>query len=170
MKKIIMLLCVTFFLSRMNAVRADYVLPYPSSMPGNFFYKISRVVDQAKSYWHWGAIASIKYHLGLSDKYLVEAKTLFEYKQYLLASNALIRSDQQLADIPNLLQQGGKNGEDMSQQRQIIHEAMSAHMAVIATLKTEVPKEFIWKPEKISETQINIDDILTASYKIRQGM
>ncbi len=104
----------------------------------------------------------------MSDKYLVEAKTLFEYKQYLLASDALVRSDKQLVDIPTLLQQGKKEREDMSQLRLLVREAMDAHMTVINTLKSQLPKEFIWKPEKVSETTIHIDEILTSSHEIRR--
>lgn len=168
MKKILTILFLTYFMSHMSPVRADYVLPYPSYMPGNILYKVSRFLDSAKEYWYWGNIASIKYHLALSDKYIVEAKTLFEYKQYLLASDALGRSDKQLQTIPALLQKGTKEGEDMSQLRLIVREAMDMHMAVISTLKSQLPGEFIWKPEKVSETTIRIDEILTSSYEIRR--
>jgi hypothetical protein len=139
-------------------------------MPGNILYKVSRFMDSAKAYWYWGNIASVKYHLALSDKYLVEAKTLFEYKQYLLAADALARSDKQLADIPTLLLQGEKERKDMNQLRLIVHEAMNVHMAVINTMKSQLPKEFIWKPEKAAETTIRIDELLTSSYEIRRGL
>lgn len=100
MKKILILVLIIFicFLT-VPSVRADYVLPYPSVMPGNKLYRITRIVDQLKKYWYFGNIAQIKYHLGLSDKYLVEAKTLFEYKQYLLATDALKRSSDQFSQI-----------------------------------------------------------------------
>ena len=168
-KKLVILLLIVYGFSFIApSVRADYVLPYPSYMPGNSIYRLSRIFDRLKYYWYWGNIASVKYHLALSDKYLVEAKTLFEYKQYLLASDALAGSDKQLVDIPTLLQQGKKEREDMSQLRLLVREGMDAHMAVINTLKSQLPKEFIWKPEKVSETTIHIDEILTSSHEIRQ--
>lgn len=170
MKKILTILCITYFISQLSVVRADYVLPYPSYMPGNTLYRISRITDRLKSYWYWGNIAQIKYHLGLSDKYLVEAKTLFEYKQYLLAADALSRSDKELTNIPGLLQRGAKEGKDMTQLGETVREAMSVHMTVINTLKNQLPKEFIWRPEKASETTIRIDEILTSSYEIRRGL
>lgn len=147
---------------------SEYVLPYPSYMPGNTLYRISRIADRLKSYWYWGSIAHIKYHLGLSDKYLVEAKTLFEYKQYLLAADALSRSDKELTSIPALLQRGENEGKDMGQLRLLVRGGMGVHMAVITTLKSQLPKEFIWKPEKVSGTTIHIDEILTSSHEIRE--
>ena len=64
---------------------SQYVLPYPSAMPGSFLYKLNLVQEEILRYWYFGDFGQFKYNLGLSDKYLVEAKTLFEYKQYLLA-------------------------------------------------------------------------------------
>ena len=170
MNKILTIMCITYFISQLSVVHADYVLPYPSYMPGNTFFRISRIADRLKFYWYWGNIAQIKYHLGLSDKYLVEAKTLFEYKQYLLAADALSRSDKELTNIPALLQRGAKEGKDMAQLSETVREAMSIHMAVINTLKNQLPKEYIWRPEKTSETIIRIDEILTSSHEIRRGL
>lgn len=169
MKKLFILLFIILYsLFTPRIIFAEYVLPYPSYMPGNKLYRLTRIVDQLKKYWYWGNIASVKYHIGLSDKYLVEAKTLFEYKQYLLAADALTRSDGQLTDIPTLLQQGEKEKEDMSQLRQIICDAMQGHMVVLSTLKTQLPEEFIWKPEKTAETSIHIEQLLDSSLELRQ--
>src|SRR3989344_2434627 len=93
MKSMVIFLLVFVLVSR---VEAAYVLPYPSYMPGNKLYTFSRFFDEVGRIWNFGSIASTKYALHLSDKYLVEAKTLFEYQQYLLALDALQRSDRQL--------------------------------------------------------------------------
>lgn len=169
-KLVIFLFIILYSLFTPRIIFAVYVLPYPSYMPGNKLYRLTRIVDQLKRYWYWGNIASVKYHLGLSDKYLVEAKTLFEYKQYLLAADALVRSDKQLTDIPKLLVRGREEGEDMNQQRLIVCDAMQGHMAVLGTLKNQLPEEFIWKPEKTAETSIHIGQLLDSSSQLRRQL
>ena len=71
--------------------QGDYVLPYPGAMPGNRLYTISKIVDYIQSWWSFGNLSQFTYQLSMADKKLVEAKTLFEYKQYLLASDGLAR-------------------------------------------------------------------------------
>src|SRR5450759_4493421 len=101
---------LSLIFSHSSLVYADYVLPYPSYMPGSSLYKVSRVVDRLKFYWSWGNIAQIKYHLALSDKYLVEASTLMEYKQYLLGVDALRRSDAEFTKLPVYVAGAKKEG------------------------------------------------------------
>src|ERR1700749_87312 len=94
-KKIAPFIIATFFLSFTQVASADspYVLPYPSFMPGTIFYKIDRVIEIFEKYWYFGDFGQFTYNLKESDKYLVQAKTLFEYQQYLLAMVALQQSD-----------------------------------------------------------------------------
>src|SRR5687768_12398331 len=73
--------------------QSDYVLPYPSSMPGSSLYKIRLIFEEINKYWYFGNISQFTYNLRQSDKYLIEAKTLFEYKQYFLAYQALEKSN-----------------------------------------------------------------------------
>jgi len=75
---------------------SSYILPYPSYMPGNKLYRISRFIDSISRYWYWGNLSNIKYHQKLSDKYLVEAKVLFDYGQYFLGVEALKRSNEEI--------------------------------------------------------------------------
>lgn len=149
-------------------VFAEYVLPYPSYMPGNKMYRVSRIIDTLKNYWYWGTIAQIKYHLGLSDKYLVEAKTLFEYKQYLLASDALKRSDAALDGILPLVDKGYGEGKDMSQFEKTLVEAMQVHVEKLTAMSEQLPAEFLWTPEKKDATNISIEQLLRASIVLRQ--
>ncbi len=161
---------VSFIIGHLALVRAEYVLPYPSFMPGNTMYRVSRITDTLKGYWHWGTIAQIRYHLGLSDKYLVEAKTLFEYKQYLLATDALVRSDEALAGIVSLMEQGTREGKDMSGQKTILIEAMKTHISTLAYMKQWLPDEFQWTPEKEEATDLAIGTLIDASLQTRHTL
>lgn len=145
---------VVLFLPR-PAVAA-YVLPYPSFMPGNKLYQVSRLIDEVKRYWYWGNLSSYRYYLGQSDKALVEAKTLFEYRQYLLAVNALKRSNAALQHIPDSL----KGAEFI--------EAMEEHKKVISKLLGELPEEFIWRPEREESQTLQIHEELNRALFLRQ--
>jgi len=171
MKKIIAVIIsfyLSFIIGHLALVHAEYVLPYPSYMPGNKMYRVSRILDTVKKFWYWGTIAQIKYHLGLSDKYLVEAKTLFEYKQYLLATDALKRSDAALADIPSLINKGSGEGKDMSQFAKTVVEAMQVHVEKLTAMAGQLPGEFLWTPEKKDATNLSIEQMLNTSTSIRQ--
>lgn len=139
-----------------RSVIAEYVLPYPSYMPGNKIYKIARVIDELKRFWYWGSIGSVKYHMGLSDKYLVEAKTLFEYKQYLLAIDALKRSDHEFLSIHPQVARAKTEGKDIAQFEQTIKEVSQAHVIIIEKLIQMLPAEFSWTPEKNTSTWLPI--------------
>ncbi len=132
------------------SVRADYVLPYPSYMPGNKLYRVTRIIDKLKNYWYFGEIGQAKYHLGLADKYLVEAKTLFEYRQYLLAVDALQRSDDEFKKVPKNL------------------DAAEKHIEVLTQLLSIVPDAFTWTSEKAEATQLPLKNLLEASIRLRQ--
>lgn len=146
----LVILTSTIFLW-VNSVFADYVLPYPSYMPGNKVYKILRLVDTIKQYWHFGNIAQIKYHMALSDKYLVEAKTLFEYNQYLLAMDALQRSSIQFSQIPAHIAAAKKEGKDVLVFESKFHNEAEKHSEVLNNLMQTTPETFVWKPEKDQE-------------------
>ena len=64
--------------------QSSYVLPYPSQMPGGLYYKIHLIYENVSKYWYFGDFGRFDYNLKQSDKYLVETKTLFEYKQILV--------------------------------------------------------------------------------------
>lgn len=147
-----LLVVVLLFLVLTVPAHADYVLPYPSYMPGSKLYKITRIIDVLKKYWYFGPIGQEKYHLGLADKYLVEAKTLFDYNQYLLAVDALRRSDEQFRQLP-------KN--------QLTHEAAAKHTEVLSRLLQNVPAQFTWSPEKSAPTQLPLKNLLGTSIRLR---
>ena len=150
---LILFLAILFFPATADAA---YVLPYPSFMPGNKLYRVSRFIDEVKRYWYWGNLSSYRYYLGQSDKALVEAKTLFEYNQYLLAVKALDRSNAALQRVPDSL----KGAEFI--------EAMNEHKKVIGRLLGELPEEFIWRPEREKPQTLRIHEELNRALLLRQ--
>ncbi|MBI3576802.1 hypothetical protein HY086_02050 [Candidatus Gottesmanbacteria bacterium] len=157
-------------LSVPRLVIAAYVLPYPSYMPGNKLYKISRVADDIKSYWYFGNIAKTKYYLALSDKYLVEAKTLFEYKQYLLATEALDRSNRYAHRLRLLILTSKKENIDISSMRPIIREYIIAHESVLNTLKDQLPAQVLWQPEKQSSVLLPLHELIDIALEERKNI
>ena len=155
-KIIVNLILLTVVLSFPRGSYASYVLPYPSYMPGNKLYRVSRVIDELKRYWYWGNRSSYRYYLSQSDKALVEAKTLFEYNQYLLAMAALKRSNSALQHIPNSLK-----GAEFT-------EAMNEHKKVIGKLLNQLPEEFIWRPEREKPQTLGIHEELNRALRLRQ--
>lgn len=168
MKKIvycILSLALLFFVS--TPVFADYVLPYPSYMPGNKLYTISKILEKAEAFWYWGAIGQTKYHMALADKYLVEAKTLFEYKQYILAVAALRESDRYISKVPFDIAWGGQMGKDMSGFEALYKAEREVHRGVLSGLLTTLPAIFVWTPEKAPATTLHIADLLNTSLRLR---
>lgn len=171
MKKLLFALIFSFaFLHWPFSVRAAYVLPYPSFMPGNKFYPVMRLLDETKRYWYWGNLSSYKYYQGQSDKALVEAKTLFEYHQYLFAMDALQRSNRAVEEENTYLLRAGDEGIDLHLTRQIVLEAMSEHETVLKRLIDELPQEFVWTPEKQRAQVLSIRQELIDAQTIRIGM
>jgi hypothetical protein len=171
MNKKIVLIGVLFsilYLFPLSKPRAEYMLPYPSFMPGNKIYRISRIVDLLNTYWYFGNIAQIKYHLNLSDKYLVEAKTLMEYKQYLLATDALIRSDNECKQVPLYVKDADLEKIDTSNLKTKIVGSMDKHEEVLKNLISITPIQFVWAPEKSKATTLLIHENLEKSRTIRK--
>jgi hypothetical protein len=151
----------------MTPAHADYVLPYPSYMPGNRLYAASKIAERLKSWWYWGSIGQTKYHMNLADKYLVEAKTLFEYKQYMLAINALRTSDEHIVQVPLYIARGKTEGENMDQFEKLFSSEKNTHLEVLVKLKSELPKTFIWTPEKAIPTTLDIEGLLSRAITLR---
>lgn len=164
------IISVLYCFSMPPTVRADYVLPYPGFMPGNKLYKVSRFLDKAKEPLYFGSLSAYKYHLGLADKYLVEAKVLFEYKQYLLAVDALARSDKEFTMLPRYLVQAGKQRKDVSLFEQQLSEAALMHKQILEELLVQLPDTFTWTPEKSAATLLPLKDLLQSSVTIRSNV
>ncbi|MEK7141337.1 MAG: DUF5667 domain-containing protein [Patescibacteria group bacterium] len=154
----------------MRLVNASYVLPYPSYMPGNKLYRISRAVDDIKKYWYFGSIAKTKYYLSLSDKYLVEAKTLFEYKQYVLALDALDRSNNYAHRLSLLIVLSKQKHNDISSMIPIIQEYIIVHESILHTLRNQLPAEMLWQPEKQSPVLLPLHKSIDAAIEERKNI
>lgn len=170
MKKLIicLLIVIAGFICRQK-VYADYVLPYPSFMPGNKLYQASKIIDILKRYWYWGNIGQFTYRLQLADKYLVEAKTLFEYKQYLLGYGVLQSSNDNFKSLPGLASQIASQGKDNRKYLSVMHEAARAHIAVLTGMKLAVPDIFNWQPEKANSQMLKIGNLINESVLIREN-
>jgi hypothetical protein len=153
--------------TRAIAQESSYVLPYPSYMPGNPFYLPKIFINKLSSVLYFGDFGKLEYSLKQSDHYLVEAKTLFEYKQYLLGSRALEKSNYYFDKIPDNLRSAERNGKDISEKEALIAEAARKHREVLTRLKAELPEEFVWTPEKSEPTKIDFRTLLNQSLNIR---
>lgn len=149
-------------------VLAVYVLPYPSYMPGNKMYRITRLIDRLKAPLYFGNLSSYRYHLSLSDKYLVEAKTLFEYKQYLLAVDALRRSDKEFSYTLEFLVRAKNQGKDIGIFQSQYIEACDEHKRILTSLISTLPESFEWSPEKTAPTTLPFKTMLSASITRRE--
>ena len=147
---------------------SPYVLPYPSAMPGSFLYKLNLIQEEILKYWYFGDFGQFKYNLSQSDKYLVEAKALFDYKQYLLAYQALQKSDNYFKKIEPKLLSAKIDGKNTADKEKLLREAAEKHIEELGKLKKILPRTFEWIPEKQEAKALNLQDSLESSIRIRQ--
>lgn len=145
-----------------------YVLPYPSTMPGNKMYKLRLIFEQAEKYWYFGSLSQFKYNLSLSDKYLVEAKTLFEYKQFLLAYSSLQKSNDYFSKAPYFLVLAKKEGKEINEKKDIFRSASEKHQEVLKILEEELPDVYTWTPEKEKSSELQIKNAIEKAIEIRK--
>lgn len=167
MKKIFFFAVLFFVFINKTFAQGQYVLPYPSAMPGNILYKINLVKESILKFWYFGDFGQFEYNLKESDKYLVEAKTLFEYEQYLLAFRSLQKSDDYFGKTLPYLSNAQKNGKDISVNKSILKDAALKHVQVLSKLVKDLPSTFIWTPEKDKPTTLNIKEKIEQSILIR---
>lgn len=170
MKYFVFAFLVFFFLSiqQINAA-SSYVLPYPSEMPGSRFYKVNQVWESLMKYWHFGSFASFYYNLQRSDKYLVEAKTLFEYNQYKLGFDALEKSNSFFKKVPITLSKAEAEGKNIKEKEENLKNASKKHIEVLEYLKKSVPNEFTWTPEFSAPQKLEIGNLIQKSIELRQS-
>lgn len=159
-----------FFLAHSANASSSYVLPYPGVMPGNKLYKIEQVVDAIKGYLYFGDFGKLKYNLSESDKYLVEAKTLFEYNQFPLALYALEKSNFYFEKVMPYLNSAKKHGKDITEKKQIYESAKQKHIEVLGKLLLTTPEIFIWQDEKKSPIKLNIANEIRKAIRIRENL
>lgn len=161
-------LLLTFFKSSVFA-QSDYVLPYPSGMPGSLLYKIRLIYENVSKYWYFGDFGQFDYSLKMADKYLVEAKTLFEYKQYLLGYKALKKSDRYFPNSLASLVKAEKNNKNISQKTIMLRQAALKHIEILEKMRINSPNVFNWQPEKTPSTILNIDGEIKSAINIRKN-
>ena len=162
---------IFLFLSHNNSsvsAQSSYVLPYPAVMPGSMWYKVDLIQEILEKYWYFGNFSQFSYYINLSDKYLIEAKVLFEYKQYLLGINALKKSDSYYPEAFEHLQKAKDEGKNITKKRSMLEYAALKHIELLKKMKNETPSEVIWTPEKELPTYILLHDALDSSMRIRE--
>lgn len=150
--------------------QSSYVLPYPDEMPGSIFYRFHLVLKNFGKYWFFGNIGQFTYTLKQADKYLVEAKTLFEYKQYLLGADALQKSNVYFKEAPAFLEKAVSEGKNMTEKRKLLKEAAKKHIEILKDIKVNTPEVFNWTPEKSPSTILFLKEDLEKAIKIREAV
>lgn len=148
--------------------QSNYVLPYPSFMPGSKLYVMSELWDRVMKYWYFGDFAQFKYSLGQSDKYLVQAKTLFEYKQYLLGYKALQKTDSFFSEAFSSLERAKQKGEDINGKKALFQEAAKRHTEVLRFMESITPEQFTWQPEDNPSTSLQLKANINKSIMLRE--
>lgn len=163
------LIIIFFFKTTPALAESSYVLPYPPPMPGSFLYKIRLVSEQIQKYWYFGNFGQFSYNLKQSNKYLVQAKTLFEYKQYLLGLEALKKSDVYFKKSPSFIAYAKKENKNIDRQQKILKDAALKHIEVLNGIKNNAPKEIIWNAEKSQPIKIFLSNSLEEAIRIRES-
>lgn len=146
---------------------SDYVLPYPSFMPGHKLYAVRQLLEKVQELWYFGDMSRVKYHQQMADKYLVEAETLFNYNQALLASFALQKSNSHFAEAVLYERNVVYDHKDKGEQKQKLKQAGEKHKEILESLTQKLPKEIVWTEEKKQPETIPIESLLKQSSVIR---
>src|SRR3990167_1877174 len=109
---VLLVIVLLSLFSQITFASSSYVLPYPQAMPGSKFYVLDKIQETLLKYYSFGNLSKITYHRSFSDKYLVEAKTLFEYNQYLLAASALKESNEHFQKLETYVARAEKEGKN----------------------------------------------------------
>ena len=168
MKKLLFVFLFFFISLQTSYASSSYVLPYPSTMPGGISYKVHLVWEKIMQYWYFGDFGSYEYNLKQSDKYLVEAKTLFEYNQYLLGFAALQKSNTYWVKILPFLENAKKSGKNITDKREELRQAAAKHIEVLQKMQNDTPAEFTWTPEKNPSSVLNIHALINTTISLRQ--
>lgn len=137
-------------------------------MPGSKFYKPYLIYEKAARYWYFGDFGRFYYDLKLADKYLVEAKTLSDYRQYLLAYKAIKKSDEFFLNLQPDLIRAKNNKKDIQQKLKLLNSAGQKHLEVFSLLKEIVPGKIVWTPEKSASLEIDFGDVIQKSIEARK--
>ena len=144
---LVSLLSLFYLFPKIASAESPYVLPYPGIMPGNRLYIVKEIKNFLDKFWYFGDISQFKYNLSLSDEYLVESKTLFEYKQYVLALKSLEKSSKYYVNADKYIERALENGKDTTDIDNLYKNAGEKHGELLVKLKNEIPESFFWEAE-----------------------
>lgn len=170
MRWLIYFFLIIGFITPVSYAESLYVLPYPSFMPGSPFHKVNLIKEEILKYWYFGNFGQFIYNLKQSDKYIVEAKTLFEYKQYLLGHQALKKSDGFFSMAPFYLERAKQEGKNIDQKKEFFSQSATKHIEVLIRMQSVVPQHFAWKPEKDNPTDLALWEAIQHSISIRDRL
>ncbi len=168
MKKLFLCFAFFFFFTNISYAASAYVLPYPSTMPGGISYKFHLVWEEVLKFWYYGDFGQFEYNLKESDKYLVEAKILFEYQQYLLGFAALQKSNDYFTKTLPFLERAKMTGKNITDNRQLLSSAAQKHIEVLEKMEQETPVVFVWNPEKAASSTLSIHQLIDTALKQRE--
>jgi len=150
-----------------GVMAADYVLPYPSYMPGSRLYHVSEWWDILGQYWNFGDIAGMKYERAMSDKYLIQAQVLFEYGQYKFAIEALDNSDKHFSKaLVHSIELSYKKKDDGTQ-LSILKDQAQKHIEALDTLAEKTPDTVTWNDERTETENLPISMLFAKSKILR---
>jgi len=147
---------------------SDYVLPYPSSMPGSKVYLLHRLEEELIKYWYFGDFGRFNYNRMLADKYLVESKTLFEYKQYALALHSLSVSNRYFEESVKSLQNTPPGKPGHKGKLQIGIQQAEKHREILEELKSRMPVHYLWQEEEGKARVLKISTDLSHAIILRK--
>ncbi len=138
-------------------------------MPGSKIYQLHVIIEKIQKYFYFGDFGQILYNIKESDKYLVEAKVLFEYKQYLLGLDALNKSNAYFMASCQALKETKQEDKDISEKQKMLIDASTKHKEILLDVKNAVPKGFNWSPEKNGSTSLKLWSDIDVAIIIRKG-
>jgi hypothetical protein len=98
---------------------------------------------------------------------LVEAKVLFEYQQYLLATRALAKSDACYQKMREAIMTAKEHGKNISEKQTTLSFLAVKHKEVLVFLRNNLPKTFLWTPEKQAPTLLKLHEIIDRAIRLR---
>lgn len=167
--KILLIFFLLIFSVKIVNAASSYVLPYPATMPGSIFYKLDILKERLGKVWYFGDFGQFKYNLHLSDKYLVEAKILFEYKQYLLGVSALQKSTEYFEKTFLSLDAAGRHGKNIQEKKLILREAAAKHTEELGKMRSTLPQFFNWQPEKSNPSSLKLWETIDRALSSRRS-
>src|SRR3989344_4129326 len=150
--RIFFIIILFLLFPQVSLAQSNYVLPYPSGMPGSLSYKFHLLYENASRYWYFGDFG------------------LFDYKQYLLGYKALKKSDFYFPNILFSLAKAKNNNKDISQKKIILKQAMLKHIETLERMEVDTPDTFNWQPEKALPTTLDIKTTIERAINIRKNV